>query len=166
MRTMARWDTAVVRETRVCRLSRRPGSGVVRTVADGRSFAEVRIGRAAPLSRPDRYICFLDSAGQEICMVHDLAEVAPAERILIEEELKILYITSVIRKLISVHCEAGVVYCKAETDRGFRELVIQNSDESVRWLSDRRVLLIDVDGNRFEVPDAGALDRSSARMLT
>ena len=99
-------------------------------------------------------------------MVHDLAEVAPAERILIEEELKILYITSVIRKLISVHCEAGVVYCKAETDRGFRELVIQNSDESVRWLSDRRVLLIDVDGNRFEVPDAGALDRASARMLT
>jgi len=75
------------------------------------------------------------------------------------------YITSVIQKVVSVRREAGTLYWETETGRGFRELVVQNSDDSVRWLSERSVLLIDVDGNRLVVPDIRALDNGSARLL-
>jgi Domain of unknown function (DUF1854) len=145
-------------------LERAPGGGLVLAFA-GKSFADVQIVRAAPLSEPKRYICFLDSAGAEICMIRDLSELAPEDRLLAEEELRMRYITSVIRKVLSVRCETGTLYWEMETDRGSRELVVQNSDENVRWLSERCVLLIDVDGNRFEVPDISVLDQGSARML-
>jgi Domain of unknown function (DUF1854) len=146
-------------------LRRTSDGGVILKFAGGKSFTNIQIVYAAPLSQPKRYICFLDSSGGEICMVRDLSELAPEDRILGEEELRMRYITSTIRKILSVRCEAGTLYCQAETDRGLRELVVQNSDENVRWLSERRVLLIDVDGNRFEVPDISVLDRGMARMV-
>ncbi len=98
-------------------------------------------------------------------MIRDLSDLAPSDRLMAEEELRIRYITSVIQRVISVRREGGTLYWKTDSDRGLRELVVQNSDENVRWLSERCVLLIDVDGNRFQVPDINALDRRSARML-
>jgi hypothetical protein len=147
------------------RLSRGPGGGLHLTLGNGKSFADVRAVLAAPLSQPNRYISFLDSAGQEICLIRDLSDLAPADRLLLEEDLRARYLTSMIRRVVSVRREAAILYCKVDTDRGPRELVIQNSEENVRWLSQHRVLLIDVDGNRFEVSDLHALDKRSARML-
>jgi len=99
-------------------------------------------------------------------MMHDLSDLAPEDRLLIEEELRMRYITSVIRRVISLRREGGTLYWKTETDRGFRELVVQSSDESIRWLGEGCLLLTDVDGNRLIVPDIRALDRVSARILS
>jgi hypothetical protein len=43
--------------------------------------------------------------------------------------------------------------------------VVQETPEAIRWLEDHRVLLIDVDGNRFEARDPRTLDRRSATLL-
>jgi len=155
----------VATDPKSIRLSRASDGGLLLTLSDGRSFAGVQIVRAAPLSQPDRYICFLDSAGQEILMIRDLSDLALEDRLLAEEELRMRYVTSVIRRVISVRREGGILYWETETDRGFRELVVQSSDENIRWLGERRLLLIDVDGNRLTVPDVGALDPVSARIL-
>ena len=98
-------------------------------------------------------------------MIRDLSDLAPEDRPLVEEELRMRYITSVIRRVISLRREGGILYWETETDRGFRDLVVQSSDESIRWLGERHLLLIDVDGNRLTVPDTGALDPVSARLL-
>jgi len=158
-------ETAMTIASKGIRLSRASDGALVLTLADGRSFAGVQIVCAAPLSQPNRYICFLDSTDEEIYMIRDLSDLAPEDRPLAEEELRMRYITSVIRRVVSVRREAGTLYCETETDRGFRELVVQSSDDSVRWLSERSVLLIDVDGNRLVVPDISALDQASARLL-
>lgn len=147
------------------RVTRAPEGGLVLTLSGGKSFPNVRLVRAAPLSHPGRYICFLDSTGQEICMINDLSELAPEERHLVEEELRSRYFITIIQKMIAVRREGGTLYWKAETERGMHELVVQESDENVRWLSERRVLMIDVDGNRFEVPDIDTLDAKSADLL-
>ena len=98
-------------------------------------------------------------------MIQDLSDLPPEDRLLVEEELRMRYITSVIRRVISLRREGGILYWETETDRGFRDLVVQSSDENIRWLGERRLLLIDVDGNRLTVPDTGALDPVSARLL-
>ncbi len=158
-------ETAITVAAKGIRLSRALGGGLLLALADGRSFADVQIVCAAPLSQPNRYICFLDSTDEEIYMMGDLSDLAPEDRPLAEEELRVRYITSVIQKVVSVRREAGTLYWETETDRGFRELVVQSSDDSVRWLSERSLLLIDVDGNRLVVPDISALDQGSARLL-
>ena len=48
-----------------------------------------------------------------------------------------------------------------ETDRGQREFVVQNVAENAQWLGDHRLLIVDVDGNRFEIADLTALDKRS-----
>ena len=98
-------------------------------------------------------------------MIRDLSDLALEDRLLAEEELRMRYVTSVIQRVISLRREGGILYWETETDRGFRELVVQSSDESIRWLGERRLLLIDVDGNRLTVPDIGELDPVSARLL-
>jgi len=157
--------SALATEPKAIRVSRASDGGLLLTLPDGRSFAGVQVVCAAPLSQPNRYLCFLDSADQEILMIRDLSDLAPEDRPLVEEELRMRYITSVIRRVISLRREGGILYWETETDRGFRDLVVQSSDENIRWLGERRLLLIDVDGNRLTVPDIGELDPASARML-
>jgi len=132
---------------------------------DGRSFAGVQVVRAAPLSQPSCYICFLDSDNQEILMMRDLSDLAPEDRLLVEGELGMRYITSVIHRVITLRREGGTLYWETETDHGLREFVVLSSDQNIRWLGERSLLLIDVDGNRLSVPDISELDRASARML-
>jgi hypothetical protein len=146
------------------RLSRAPNGSLVLFVGNA-SFPGVQLVRAAPLSQRDRYICFLDTDGEEICMVRDLSELAQQDRHVAEEELRMRYIITEIRGVISIRRESGTLYCKTGTNRGSKELILRSSDENVRWLNDRHLILTDVYGSRFEVPDIQALDRESARML-
>ena len=52
------------------------------------------------------------------------------------------------------------------TDRGERDFVVQSLSESCLWLSDTHILLVDVDGNRFEITDRYALDPTSQERLS
>lgn len=129
------------------------------------SFPTVKVVRAAPLSQPERYISFLDGRGEEICMVDDLGDLDEASRAVVEEDLANHYLTAVILRVRSVRNEFGTSYWDVGTDLGPRDFVVQNVGENARWLGPGRLLLIDVDGNRFEIPDMGQLDKRSAALV-
>lgn len=73
--------------------------------------------------------------------------------------------TAVIEVISSLRNEFGVSYWDVQTDRGNREFVVRNVSESAQWISPRRLLLIDVDGNRFEIPDIDLLDKRSISLI-
>src|SRR5216683_3723803 len=125
----------------------------------GQRYSDIVAVRASPLTYPDHYICFLDANGREICMVEDPSDLDTASQQVLREELARRYLTSGILRVRSVRREAGVCYFDADTSRGNREFVVHQTPETVRWLGDRRLLLVDVDGNRFEAHDIRALDR-------
>ena len=146
-------------------LFRSPPWALRLTVRNDRSYLRVKIVRSAPLSYPDQFISFLDEKDVEIIMIEDLAEIQSDMRSLIEEELEKRYLTSVVQKVISIRSEYGTSYWEVDTDRGGREFVIQNVSENAQWPSERRLLLLDVDGNRFEVPDLDLLDLRSRKLI-
>jgi hypothetical protein len=143
------------------RLFREPPWILRLTIEGDRSYLRVKVVRAAPLSHPDRFVCLLDSKDEEICMIDNLEEVDEGMRALLEEELDRRYLTSVIERVDSVRNEFGTSYWDVQTHRGRREFVVQNVSENAQWLGDHRLLLIDVDGNRFEIPALDQLDRRS-----
>ena len=143
------------------RLFREPPWKLRLTIAGDRSYVAVKIVRAAPLSEPDRYISFLDSKDEEICMIDDPGELDEEVRTIVGEELERRYLTSIIEQVRSVRNEFGTSYWDVLTDRGEREFVVQNVAENAQWLGDYRLLLLDVDGNRFEIPDMQSLDKRS-----
>jgi hypothetical protein len=52
-----------------------------------------------------------------------------------------------------------------ETDRGRRDFVTQNLQENALWFSCTHLLLLDVDGNRFEIPNLEGLDAKSRAVI-
>jgi hypothetical protein len=147
------------------RLYREPAWTLRLTIEGDRSYTRVKVVRAAPLSHPTRYICLLDAKDEEVCMIPDLKDVTDDIRAIIQEELDRRYLTSTIASVLSVRNEFGTSYWDVETNRGRREFVVQNVAENAQWLGDHRLLLVDVDGNRFEVPDLNGLDKKSLGLV-
>ena len=143
------------------RLFREPAWVLRLTIEEDRSYLKVKVVRAAPLSHPDHYISFLDSKDEEICMVDELEELDPQTLKVVTEELDRRYLTAVVESVHSVRNEFGTSYWDVATSRGRREFVVQNVAENAQWLGGRRLLLVDVDGNRFDFPDLDLLDKRS-----
>ena len=142
-----------------------PGN-VQRLTIDGWcSFPRVKIVRAAPLSRPDRYISVLNEDGEEVCWIDDPSELDEQSQAVIKRELEQRYLVATILRVNSLQFDMGTAYWDVDTDRGRREFVVPSVREQVQWLNDRRLLIIDVDGNRFEIPDINALDRRSRKLI-
>ena len=147
------------------RLFREPPWTLRLTIDGDRSYLKVKVVRAAPLSCPDRYISILDEKDEEVCMVDDLGDLDAGTRAIIGEELERRYLTSIIERIDSLRSEFGTSYWEVKTNRGQREFVVQNVAENARWLGDRRLLLVDVDDNRFEIPDLDSLDKRSLNFI-
>lgn len=135
------------------------------TVGENRSYHAVKLYQSAPLSKPGRYISLIDGKGEEILMVENLADFTADSREVAEEEIRRRYLTAKVQSITSIRTEFGVTYWHVVTERGERDFVVQSLSESCVWLSDRHILLIDVDGNRFEVVDRHALDAESRQRL-
>jgi hypothetical protein len=152
-------------DPRDIRLFREPPWRLRMTIEGDRSYLQVKVARAAPLSYPSHYICFLDSKDEVICTVKDPSDLDARSRHIVQEEIARRYLTSVIRRISSVRSEFGASYWDVETNRGRCEFVVKDISENAHWIDDGRLLLIDVDGNRFEIPDITVLDKKSAGFL-
>ena len=152
-------------EPEAIRLFHEPPWTLRLTIEDDRSYTKVRVVCAAPLSQPDRYICLLDEKNEVICTVEDPIVLDAASQGIIKEELSQRYMTAIIKRIDSLRSEFGVSYWEVQTDRGDREFVIRNVSENAQWITDRRLLLVDVDGNRFEISNLDALDKKSRGLI-
>lgn len=135
------------------------------TVAESYSYPWVKLFLAAPLSRPGRHLSLQSGKGEEIVMIERLEDLTPDSRRAAEEEIRRRYLTARVRAITGIRTEFGITYWNVETDKGRRDFVVQSLSESCVWLSDAHILLIDVDGNRFEIADRHALDASSQERL-
>ncbi len=147
------------------RLFRQPAWVLRMTILGDRSYPRVQVARAAPLSDPHHYIALLDENGEEICMVRDPTELDAGSQAVLHEELRQRYVTALVQRVHSVRSEAGTSYFDVQTDRGRREFVINDVHQSIKKVGERGCLLMDVNGNRFEISDLQLLDKRSRRLL-
>jgi hypothetical protein len=131
------------------------------TVGEDRSYPTVKPVWSAPLSRPGKYLALLDGKGQEIVTIDDPASLPADSRVAVTEEVHRRYLTATVNTITHVKAEFGATYWQVDTDRGPRDFVTQSLQENAQWLSDSHLLLIDVDGNRFELPNVAAMDDRS-----
>ena len=135
------------------------------TVWNEKSYHTVKPVWAAPLSRPNRYLALLDGKGTEIVTLPDPNVLLPYSLAAVLEELRRRYLTATVRTILHAKQEFGATYWSVATDRGDRDFVTQSLQENAIWLSPTHLLLLDVDGNRFEIPDTQALDEVSRRSV-
>ncbi len=136
------------------------------TVGEEKSYLTVKPVWASPQSRPNRYLALLDGKGDEIIMLPDPKVLPQPAYGMIERELKLRYLPATVTAIVDARQEYGATYWSVETDRGLREFVTQSLQENALWFTDTHLLLLDVDGNRFEILDTTALDERSRGFIS
>jgi hypothetical protein len=147
------------------RLFHHPEERLRLTIRDNQSYLAVKPVWVAPLSRPDTYLALLDGKDQEIVLLPNPTELAQDSLAAVKRELRRRYLTATVQAVHSAREEYGATYWSVETDRGARDFVTQNLQENALWFSERHLLLLDVDGNRFEILDIEALDPRSRSLV-
>lgn len=139
--------------------------GFIEAEIDGQRRAELKAVRMFPLSLPDEYVSICDSAGKEIGVIRDLKEFTKAERSLIEQSLDHTYFMPKILKVLGVTERFHMVTLEVVTDRGKRLLDMSMGSDDVVHLGLGRVVIRDIDHNRYEIENLDALDQRSRAMI-
>ena len=152
--------------TKTYRLFHSPKDRLRLTIGEEKSFVTVKPTWAAPLSHPSRYLSLMNGKGEEIITLADPEKDLTDESFsAVKQEIEKRYLTATVRSIISAKGEFGATYWHIESDRGERDFVTQSLQENAQWLSPTHLLLVDVDGNRFEVPNVEDLDSRSRLLL-
>lgn len=130
-----------------------------------RCVPRAEVVRVYPLSDPDRWFSLREVEGDEIGALETFEGVDPGTRALLEEFLSRRYFLPVLRRVIRTKELFGVVNWEVETDRGPRRFTTRNLRESLVRPSAVRLLLTDVDGNRYDIRDLEALDAESQSLV-
>jgi hypothetical protein len=80
-------------------------------------------------------------------------------------ELRRRYVLPRIQKILSCKEKFELVQLEVETDRGVKEFLSRNLRENIQQPSENRLILTDVDGNRYDIADFQALDKKSQTLL-
>jgi hypothetical protein len=135
------------------------------TIEDDRSYLRVTVVRAFPLSDPAHYLSVRDGQGKEVGLIADPQALAAADRALVERELERRYLVPAVTRIVSARERFGTVEWTMETDRGVCRFTTRNLRENVQRPAPGRIILNDVDGNRYDIRDVDGLSRASQDLL-
>ena len=143
----------------------RPDGRRVVTVIGDRSCIGFRAVRAFPLTFTDKYISIQDSTGTEVAILRTLDGMDPDARKMIDQELERGYFVPEIKRVIKLRDEFGMQVWTVDTDRGHVEFVVREPRDRVKFIGPSRIMITDVDDNRYEISDYLKLDRASIRLV-
>ena len=102
---------------------------------------------------------------KEIGIILDIKAFTEEEQKYIAAELHRKYFVPAIEFIYSVKERYGYAYCDVKTDIGRVKFTVHDAHRSLIKVTDDRVLIADVNGNRYEIPSLRGLDRNSLRKI-
>ncbi len=135
------------------------------TIEEERSYLKVSILRAFPLSEPHRFLSVRGSENKEIGLIVNPADLDGANRQLVDEELERRYLVPTVTRIVSAKERFGTVDWTMETNRGLCRFTTRNLRENVQRPSPDRIILNDVDGNRYDIRNLDDLSIASQELL-
>lgn len=121
--------------------------------------------RQFPFEMLWEFISVLDEEQNEIGIIRRVELFGGEERALLTTELERRYYSPVIKRIISMKERYGFSYWRVETPEGRMSFTLHDTFRSIIRVSESRAILMDVNGNRFEIPDVHQLDRKSLKKI-
>jgi hypothetical protein len=119
--------------------------------------------RALPASYSDQFISlrYADDDGQEyeVGLIRDLADWPVEDCNLVEQALARRYFVRVITAIDSIESKYGLLMFQVQTDRGPVRFTMRHSHSQAQEYGENGKLLLDVDDNRYLLPDVDYLPR-------
>ena len=133
----------------------------------GEDYKRVQLSRALPFTAPGMYLCVADMEGKEIAVLEDLADFDGETQALLQAELGIRYFYPEVTQIKSVKEKMGAYYFSllVGSENYEKTIAVKDISKNLKQLGEGRIILTDVDGNRFLIPDVYAIQKKSLRML-
>lgn len=132
-------------------------------------YKRVTLRRALPVGQPMDYISVADHENKEIGMIRAVSELSDEQRAIVTAELDKRYYCPTVYEVKSVKDKLGYVYFELEIGReGHRyekTCTVKDVSKNIRMLGDDRLIIFDVDGNRYIIDFLSKLDKKSLRRL-
>lgn len=146
----------------------------------GTFYPCVKLNRSFPFTNPDKYISVMDDDDSEkdkvreigdekkleIGIIKDLNEFDPVSRQILERYLELRYFAPEIKKVLSIKEEFGYRYWTVDTDKGPCKFTTTLARSAIVNISTSdRVMIYDVDGNRFQILEFSKFEPKSRKMI-
>jgi len=145
---------------------RRPEEGKkVELAVNGQRYEVGRMASAFPLSSSLEAVVFYDTDGEEIGLLKQVGQLDSDSQSILTVELEKSYFMPCINAVLSREEKLGVETWKVVTNKGERSFEVRDPRNSVRAIGRGRVIIHDVDSNRYDIRDWQKLDRKSVSLM-
>ncbi|MBQ8578718.1 MAG: DUF1854 domain-containing protein [Clostridia bacterium] len=131
-----------------------------------KTWERIFLHAAFPFDMPTSYISVQDKDQKEIGMIRELSALSPDTQKILQGELARKYYAPKIERILSVKERYGFSYWRVDLV-GVKDFsfTVQDTYRSMLKVDHSHIFILDVDGNRFEIPDVEALDRQSYKKI-
>ncbi len=138
----------------------------IQTDGNKETYERVFLHRMFPFELKWQYISVCDEDSNEIGIIYDVCDLSDIETELVKTELEKRYYSPVIKSIKSVKERYGFSYWSVVVDGGrTTEFTVQDTFRNTLKVGDNKVIILDVDGNRFVIENVLALDRKSYKEI-
>ena len=128
-------------------------------------YDRIFLHRMFPFEEPERYLSVLDGDQKELGIIEDLAVFGEEECKILRSELERKYYLKKILTIDRLKDRYGFTYWDVTTPEGKTSFTLQDTQRSIQKMDENRLMIIDIDGNRYEIPNVSELDRQSYKKI-
>ena len=118
---------------------------------DGQKTVLSHIVSIYPISNKTEFLALRDQQGKEVGILDSMGKLDHDSKKIVWEELERSYFLPRIKDIHAINEKLSVLTWEVSTDRGFRAFQVRNPRKNVRAVTNRRFIVKDVDGNRYEI---------------
>ncbi len=149
----------------------RNSAGLITASFKGENIGRVAVLRMFPFECGEEYLSVRKENYErrdkeyEVGIIRSLEAFSEAQKEIVRDELKKRYFMPDILEVDEVNEEFGNTMWKVRTDAGNREFTVTDMSSNVINLGKNRIMLIDVYGNRYQIPDVTKADDKTVKIL-
>ena len=146
-------------------------SGLIMAKVNGEDIGRVKVLRMFPFEYEEEFLCVQaenhrrSDAENEAGIIRNLSDFSSEQTEIVRRELKKRYFIPDIIKVEDVKDEFGHTMWKTETTAGKREFTVTDMSANVLNLGNNKIMLTDVYGNRYYIPDLMKMDDKTVKIL-
>lgn len=145
----------------------RTGTGFLSLRIGEEFYPRVQVVRMFPFSDKDSFLSVrtTEERSKEIGIIEKLEDMEAPVVEMLKEQLTLHYFTPIIEKVLKIKDEYGFAYWNVVTNHGACHFTSRMGGNAVIHLSETRILVMDIDENRFEIPDINRLTPKERKRL-
>lgn len=131
----------------------------------GENLGRVKLIRTYPYTLTDEYICVHDLEDKEIGIIRDLNALDQNSCENAKKELENRYYCPTVTSIKSVKERMGHFYFETVVDGKEKNFTVRDITRNMRFATGDTLLIFDMDGNRYVIPDFEKTEPKSKRLL-